>query len=371
LFRSHEEIFLAEIDIISGRLLSKRKPIWGGTGGNNPEGPHLYKINAYYYLLIAEGGTEHGHMVTIARSKNVDGQYESCPHNPVLTNRGTRLPIKAVGHADLIEDQNGNWWAVCLGIRPISYPFRHNLGRETFLTPLCWDDDGWPRFGYDGHLHEEVETELLPLINSDIEEQNHFSNYYIDFCKQKPDHSWNTIYNPIDGLWESTKSGLAFYGNENSIMEAKPMAWLGKRQQHHECIVKTKLSFSPAYDNDEAGLAVYLNNRHHYEIALTRLNQKRFLILRRQIGSLWKIENVHEYNSDKVELIIEANKHSYIFKYDDGIKETILGSGETAYLTTEVGGVFTGNFFALYASIHTDMNRSPAFFSGFEYLVTT
>lgn len=89
-----------------------------------------------YYLMIAEGGTEYCHMVTIARSKNVYGPYEACPHNPVLSNRSTCLNIKAVGHADLVEDSQGSWWAVCLGIRPLGYPFRHNLGRETMLAPV-------------------------------------------------------------------------------------------------------------------------------------------------------------------------------------------------------------------------------------------
>ncbi|MEZ3514646.1 MAG: family 43 glycosylhydrolase [Lachnospiraceae bacterium] len=95
---------------------------WNGSGGNNPEGPHIYKINGIYYLMLAEGGTEYCHMVTIAISTSIFGPYEACPHNPILTNRSTELPIKAVGHADMIEDQNGNWWAVCLGIRPLGYP---------------------------------------------------------------------------------------------------------------------------------------------------------------------------------------------------------------------------------------------------------
>ena len=48
------------------------------------ESPHLYKMNGYYYLLAAEGGTEYGHMVTYARGTSSSGPFEAYAHNPVL-----------------------------------------------------------------------------------------------------------------------------------------------------------------------------------------------------------------------------------------------------------------------------------------------
>ena len=113
-----EGIYLCELDPITLTRASERVYIWNGTGGCCPEGPHIYHINDWYYLLISEGGTEYCHMITMARSKSIYGPYEDCPHNPVLTNRSLPLPIKATGHADIFEDQNGNWWTVCLAIRP-------------------------------------------------------------------------------------------------------------------------------------------------------------------------------------------------------------------------------------------------------------
>lgn len=37
-----------------------------------------------------------------------------------------------------------------------------------------------------------------------------------------------------------------------------------------------------------------MNNRHHYEAAMTMKNQKRCLIIRRQIGKLTAIEHIIE-----------------------------------------------------------------------------
>lgn len=97
-------------------------------------------------------------MAVLARSKSILGPYEPCPHNPILTNIGKNLPIKAAGHADLVDDADGNWWAVCLGNRPLAYPFRHNLGRETMLVPARLEN-GWFYLGEDRAVLPEFTVE--------------------------------------------------------------------------------------------------------------------------------------------------------------------------------------------------------------------
>jgi beta-xylosidase len=135
-------INLFELDLKTGAKLSEEKVIWRGTGDIYPEGPHLYKHNGWYYLLIAEGGTHGGHMVTMARSRDVFGRYESCPDNPVLTARGTQEYIQYTGHCELFQDEKGQWWGVCLGAR-LEHQGRCAMGRETFLTRVDWDGE-WP-----------------------------------------------------------------------------------------------------------------------------------------------------------------------------------------------------------------------------------
>ncbi|OOQ86987.1 putative xylosidase/arabinosidase [Penicillium brasilianum] len=137
-------INLFELNLKTGAKLSEEKVIWRGTGDIYPEGPHLYKYNGWYYLLIAEGGTHGGHMVTMARSRNVFGPYESCPKNPVLTARGTQEYIQYTGHCELFQDENRQWWGFCLGAR-LEGQGRCPMGRETFLTRVDWDGE-WPIF---------------------------------------------------------------------------------------------------------------------------------------------------------------------------------------------------------------------------------
>lgn len=133
--------------------------------GRFPEAPHLYKIGGHYYLLIAEGGTELGHMVTLARGESPWGPFESCPHNPILTHRSRHSPFQALGHADLVQCHDRSWWLVCLGIRPQGSPPCAQLGRETFLAPLRWDGAGWPHVGESGRIRVEMEAPKLTPVS--------------------------------------------------------------------------------------------------------------------------------------------------------------------------------------------------------------
>jgi xylan 1,4-beta-xylosidase len=143
----------AAIDPVTGEALEEPRWIWEGTGLSHPEGPHLYRRSGWWYLVIAEGGTERGHVVSVARSKSPRGPFVSAPGNPVLTHRSTRHTVQNVGHADLVELDDGSWAAVYLGVRVRGgTPRFHVNGRETFLSRIEWVDD-WPVFvPFDGRV---------------------------------------------------------------------------------------------------------------------------------------------------------------------------------------------------------------------------
>ncbi|MDF2993833.1 MAG: glycoside hydrolase family 43 protein [Microbacterium sp.] len=134
----------ARIDPSTGEVLGETRELWRGTGGAHAEGPHSFRRGDWWYLLVAEGGTAAGHMVTVARSRTIGGPYESNPANPILTHRSTTDPVQSTGHADILELADGTWAMVHLGTRPRgSFPKWHTNGRETFLTGIEWRDD-WP-----------------------------------------------------------------------------------------------------------------------------------------------------------------------------------------------------------------------------------
>lgn len=134
----------ARVDLHTGAVVTDPQTLWRGTGLAFPEAPHLYHRDGWWYLVIAEGGTERGHTVTVARSRRPDGPFEGSPKNPVFSHRSTSHPVQNTGHADFVENPDGSWAMVYLGVRPRgTTPMFHVNGRETFLAGVDWID-GWP-----------------------------------------------------------------------------------------------------------------------------------------------------------------------------------------------------------------------------------
>lgn len=139
-------VWIGPVDLEKGTISGPRQLAWKGAlvDAWAPEAPHVYKKDGWYYLMIAEGGTEHFHAVTMARSRSILGPYEGFRGNPILTHRhlGENYPICNVGHADLVQLQDGSWYMVALASR-IYGGYHKNLGRETFIAPVDWSGE-WP-----------------------------------------------------------------------------------------------------------------------------------------------------------------------------------------------------------------------------------
>jgi beta-xylosidase len=131
-----------EIDLKTGEKLSETKLLWEGITKVWPEGPHMYKKDGWYYLLIAEGGCFEGHHVNMARSRDIWGPYEVNPANPVLEKTDPAGDIQYTGHGDLFQHPSGQWYFVCLGVR--KRDGRFIMGRESVLTTATWPEGEYP-----------------------------------------------------------------------------------------------------------------------------------------------------------------------------------------------------------------------------------
>jgi len=363
---AHGGAFQSRIDVTSGKFHTEPKLVWRGTGGQHPEGPHLYFRDGWYYLLLSEGGTEYGHMITMARAKSPWGPFEPCARNPLLTHRSHQSPIQAVGHADLIESAGGAWLAVFLGVRPNGYPPCYHLGRETFLSPLTWAEDGFPVIGDNGRVSLDMQTPLA-LQPATAEPARD------DFTAPKLGLEWNYLRTPdLSSYSLDERPGfLRLRGSAAGLDDVASPSWVGRRQCHFAARAAACVEFRPESARDEAGLVVRMNEGHHYEIFVTRRGDGAHVVLRRRIGSLQAevaSRALSANESSRLVLAVDADRNEYVFSCGPSIDELApLGSGETRYLSTEVAGGFTGVYLAMYATGNGAPSAHPADFDWFEY----
>jgi xylan 1,4-beta-xylosidase len=256
-------IVLQEYSPRAGKLIGERKLIFKGTSLGLTEAPHVYKRNGYYYLITAEGGTAWNHAVTMARSRHIEGPYELHPDSYILSSRQRPdVELQRAGHADLVETQDGETYAVFLCGRPLRNRGRCTLGRETAIQRMVWGEDGWLRTGdAEGVPSVEVQAPRLkphPFAASSTRAEFDSTELPIDFQWLRspwPDELFSLSARP---------SHLRLFGRE-TIGSLFKQSLVARRQQSHCYSAMTRIEFEPAHYQQAAGLVCYYNGaKFHY-----------------------------------------------------------------------------------------------------------
>lgn len=335
-------VIQCEINIETGSKLSPSQSIWQGTGGRYLESPHLYKINGYYYLLAAEGGTEYGHMATYARGTSPSGPFEAYANNPVLTNRNLGgYELQGVGHSDLIQDELGNWWLLHLGFRQTGrWLTYHHLGREVFLTPVTFGEDGWFTAGHNGTVLLSFETDRIP----DTVVQQEKKSY--TFANTGWNLDWAYLRHPATENYLLGQDKLTLQGTEVTLDVPASPTFIGLRQRDFDAVITCNITLT----GGEAGITLYMDENHHYDLAIRQDGAQYRVIERLNVGDVKSIQHEIDLGSDnQATLLIKSGKERYSFFISSEHGEIPLGTAQTRYLSSEVAGGFTGVLIGLYA----------------------
>lgn len=363
-YDGERSIWIHEFDVKNDRVVGEAKEIVrGGTHVvKNPiwiEGPHLFRVGKYYYLMCAEGGTCDFHSEVILRAKNPMGPWEEFTEgNPILTQRVGLDPnrpdiVTSAGHADIVQGPKGDWWAVFLACRPYQDDF-YNTGRDTYLLPVTWNN-GWPTI-----LEKNTP---IPTVNNKpgLQPEEGLTNtgnfsYTDNFEGDKLNMRWMYLRNPDLSAYSLSGNGLSIKASDANISERKPLSAVWCRQQHNTFSAETEVTFCPKSEKELAGFALLQNERYNFTFGKTILNGRPAIVLTRSekdkqfVGSAFLCPKC----ADKpVKLKIVGNGRYYDFLYSCGdCKEwkTIAHGVDAVNLSTHQSGGFIGACIGLYTT---------------------
>ncbi len=258
-------IIMQEFDAAAGKLVGQVYSLTKGTALGATEGPHLYFKDGYYYLLLAEGGTEYGHAATIMRARVVTGPYEVYPGKPLVTSRDdASLPLQKAGHGSLVETQGGEWYLAFLVGRPLTPHGRCILGRETALERVHWSD-GWPVLAHGGYPRVEVPAPDLEGKKPVKQPER------VRFDRDTLDINFQSLRTPVSESWCSLlarRDALRLVG-QASLASLHNQSLVARRVQHYNVDVATALEFEPDTFQQLAGLVFYYNTGHYHYLHVT------------------------------------------------------------------------------------------------------
>lgn len=361
-YSGHRTIRIQEFDVKTDKTIGPRKILVnkGANPADKPiwiEGPHLYKINGKYFLMSAEGGTSDWHSEVIFRSDSPMGKFLPWKNNPILTQRHLNSDrpnsVTCAGHADLIQTKEGDWWAVFLACRPINNQFE-NLGRETFLMPVKWSEDGFP--------YMTQGDDLVPMISKrdgvKRDSTVTFGNFEVvdNFDSPTLDMTWMTLRTAALDLYSLTETPgyLTLKCADVSASEKKTPAFVTRRMQHHKFECSTRMLFEPSDDKEAAGLLLFKDEGHQYFFCMSKTGDKKYLSLK-QIGEKNQTlaSQEIEANVKEVYLKVVSQGIGYDFYYSlnsDKKWKLLFKDLDASYLSTAVAGGFTGTTIGMYAT---------------------
>lgn len=362
-------IYIQEFDYKEFKLVGKRVEAWNGAmrGVHWPEGPHLYKIGDYYYIIHAEGGTGPEHAVSVARSKDVFGPYENNFCNPIFTHRhlGVKYPVKYVGHADLFQAANGDWYMVMLAVRPVNgYT---TMGRETFLARVIWEND-WPVVNPGlGVLSDELNISLDEFKSElPVTSLPNVSKEY-DFTSMKEfGPEFMSLRKPLYDAAKLTKEGLLLKCGTDNLTEYKTPSYLCVRQDTLNFEARVSLYTDNLYMGARAGICLFQNSAYHvrFEISECRV---RVIFVRNNIEEVLASETLLD---SPATLVIRVNGNKLnLYTFNEKGMNPIVRDVDISDLSTEVAGGFVGCTLGMFATDGED-REEPVYarFTSFSYV---
>jgi len=375
-FEGEGEIWLQEIDLDNWRLTGERYYLWrGACGGVWVEGPHMYKMDNRYYLMVAEGGTSFNHAIMIAVSDSITGPYVPNERNPILSSRHLSYDnwVHSTGHGDLIELEDGRWYMVALGIRG-DEDRGSNMGRETHLVPVQWEREPfwWKETKYKwpvvapqtGRVERTTE---MPFKGTSQKRNLYF---YDSFDDSDLKLQWNFRRVPLDKFYslKESKGNLRLFLKPEVIKERGRASLIGFRQTESDFQYEAKMIFEPKYNNSEAGISLFQKDNNYITFTVIKHNNKNAVQLKlaepNKEPQILIQKNILNYDGEiTFQVKSEDNRYSYYYSLD-GSEFHFLDKTKSNHILSKK---YTGAYLGIFASSNGKKTKEYANFDWVRY----
>lgn len=370
------EIWLQRLDPETWSLIGERHFLWRGALKRAiwAEGPHIYKVDGRYYLLVAEGGTSFNHAVTIAVSDQLTGPYIGNDRNPILTSRHLSYDhwVNSTGHADLVELADGRWYMVALGIRG-DEERRSNMGRESHLIPVQWEREPfewksdrplWPVVAPDsGRVERDVP---LPFVDKPQRLTPAFSDEF-DESELQADWTFRRVPEPGTYSLSANPGHLRLYPSPSVPEERGRAALVGIKQTETNFEFETAMQFSSEQVGIEAGISLFQKDDHHLMATVIKADEGyRIQAILSQRGSepetIAALAMPDYPGSLQWRLSAEQFRLEVSYRFDDASEWIVLGSIPTSSLLSRY---YTGSHIGFYS---TSNGSETSAFADFDWV---
>jgi alpha-N-arabinofuranosidase len=391
IYEGHRNLWLQQFDYVDMKLIGEKiiivdggvditkEPIW-------IEGPHIYKINGKYILIAAEGGTAENHSVVVFKSASVTGPYIPYGNNPILTNKDLpsdrQSPITCTGHADLVETQNGEWWIVLLACRPFSAKESglYNLGRETFLCPIKWENS-WPETkDGSGILKHSYDNPNLAEYHPTIDYAQGAVYFEDNFASTSLRPEWIYVRNPDASAYSLTEKpgSLSIIPKTSTITSLNSPSIVLLRQRSISFKARVTIDLYSQSKSDIGGICVIQNNLTYIAAQIVNTDGGKVIQCVKQTKLIQDADSdivqssiIDGFAPVTIEVSMDGTNNSLTILYS-----TVNSNWETLcthdanLLSTGYAGGFVGAMIGLYAVSSKPSNTSIASFRNF-WLITS
>lgn len=341
-----------EISEDGKKIISKPQLLWYGDQKRAPEGPHMLWKDGYYYLFVAEGGTGRGHRISVARSKQLMGPYESCPYNPILRQWDEEGVIQCCGHGKPVKTQKGEWFMVYLCNRMIDGKYGM-LGRETCLDPITWTSDGWPLVN---QLKGPSILQKKPNIDVLVGENENEVRGQLEFPSENHWGEWKTARAMEEGRFGTDSNGFWFKGDGLDFNSINASGLLVVNQPDFTFTFSCIVEIEKLEEGESAGLICYYDENSYIKFGMGVEGGEKGILLQEYVDDKYIARKFIEGEfpfAEKIQLKIEIEglERSFYFKRSDTNWRFAGSVEDTSYLSSEglsKGKRFTGAMAGIY-----------------------